>query len=69
MDRIPVFVRAGAVLPTEEAGRDVLHLFPPDVGEPTERLVVPRRRRRVRAPGRHARSSSVTAPWTVDAHA
>ena len=30
MDRIPVFVRAGAVLATDEVGRDVLHLYPPD---------------------------------------
>ncbi len=29
MDRIPVFVRAGAVLPADESGRDVLHLYPP----------------------------------------
>ena len=28
MDRIPVFVRAGAVLPAEEDGRDRLHLYP-----------------------------------------
>lgn len=32
IDRIPVFVRAGAVLPTDEAGQDVLHLYPPDGG-------------------------------------
>jgi alpha-glucosidase len=30
IDRIPVFVRAGAVLPTDEAGRDVLAVYPPD---------------------------------------
>jgi alpha-glucosidase len=30
IDRLPVFVRAGAVLPVDGAGRDVLHLFPPD---------------------------------------
>lgn len=29
MDRIPVFLRAGSVLPTEVAGRDVLRLVPP----------------------------------------
>jgi len=34
MDRIPVFVRAGAVLPTDDAGADVLALFPPDAGLP-----------------------------------
>jgi hypothetical protein len=34
IDRIPAFVRAGAVLPTDEAGRDVLRLFPPDPDEP-----------------------------------
>jgi hypothetical protein len=28
MDRIPVFVRAGAVLPADEDGRDVLHVYP-----------------------------------------
>jgi alpha-glucosidase len=32
MDRIPVFVRAGAVLPTDESGRDVLHVYPPTAG-------------------------------------
>lgn len=30
MDRIPAFARAGAVLPTDEDGRSVLHLYAPD---------------------------------------
>ena len=34
MAAIPVFVRNGAVLPTDEAGADVLALYPPDVGLP-----------------------------------
>ena len=34
LDAIPVFVRAGAVLPTDEHGRDVLWLHPPVDGEP-----------------------------------
>jgi alpha-glucosidase len=37
IDRIPVFVRAGSVLPTEENGGDVLHLYPPDGGRAGER--------------------------------
>ena len=37
MDRIPVFVRAGSVLPTDEQGQDVLHIYPPDVGFVGER--------------------------------
>lgn len=32
MQRIPVFVRAGSVVPTDDAGRDLLHLYPPDEG-------------------------------------
>jgi len=32
LDRVPLFVRAGAVLPLEVEGRLTLHLYPPDKG-------------------------------------
>ncbi len=37
MARIPVFVRAGSVLPVDDDGADVLHLYPPDSGPAGER--------------------------------
>ncbi len=37
IDRIPVYVRAGSVLPTDEDGQDVLHAYPPDAGLAGER--------------------------------
>ncbi len=37
IDRIPVYVRAGSVLPTDEDGQAVLHAYPPDAGLAGER--------------------------------